>query len=229
MLQCPVIIPDTKGAVMALAFTIIIVLVLAVLGLVGYIRDSRRGLVALIGTLVGALLVDFWAAQWGQGLAGRFVGADPQRMTFIVSCVLLLWGALIVGYGSGMQLARAKEHPSFPQRLAAALLGVLNGVLIVAFLLRFAVASQPAFAATVQASPLARILYDGLPLLFLGAAAISTLVILTRGIVRFAARRAAPIAPATPPATPPAVSPSTPTQRIGDRDVLDKVNNVTRR
>ena len=47
MLQYRVIVPDTKGIVMALAFTIIIALVLVVLGLVGYIRDLRRGLVAL--------------------------------------------------------------------------------------------------------------------------------------------------------------------------------------
>jgi uncharacterized membrane protein required for colicin V production len=214
---------------MALAFTIIIVLVLVVLGLVGYIRDSRRGLVALIGTLAGALLVDFWAAQWGQALAGRFVGADPQRITFIVSCALLLWGALVIGYGGGMQLARSKARAAFPQRLSGALLGALNGVLIVAFLLRFAVANQPAFATTIQASPLARMLYDGLPLLFLGAAAISTLVVLTRGVLLFAGRRPAPAAPATPSPAAPAVSSSTPTQRIGDRDVLDKVNNVTRR
>src|SRR5690349_22223705 len=100
---------------MALAFTIVIALVLVVLGLVGYIRDSRRGLVALIGTLAGALLVNFWAAQWGQSLAGRFTGADPQRVTFIVSCALLLWGALVIGYGGGMQFARAKERPAFPQ------------------------------------------------------------------------------------------------------------------
>jgi hypothetical protein len=220
-----------KGAIMALAFTIIIVLVLAVLGLVGYIRDSRRGLVALIGTLAGALLVDFWAAQWGQALASRFVGADPQRVTFIVSCALLLWGALVIGYGGGMQLGRVKERAAFPQRLAAALLGALNGVLIVAFLLRFAVVSQPAFATTIQASPLARILYDGLPLLFLGAAAISTLVVLVRGILLFAGRRPAPAAPAapSPAAAAPAVTSSTPTQRINEREVLDKVNNATRR
>ena len=99
--------PRRKGQLMALAFTIVIVLVLAVLGLVGYIRDSRRGLVALIGTLAGALLVDFWSTQWGQALASRFVGADPQRITFIVSCALLLWGALLLGYGGGMQLERS--------------------------------------------------------------------------------------------------------------------------
>src|SRR5215213_2036263 len=84
VLQYRVIIPDTKGAIMALAFTIVIALVLVVLGLVGYIRDLRRGLLALIGTLAGASLVSFWAAQWGQALAGR-VGGDPQRLIFIVS------------------------------------------------------------------------------------------------------------------------------------------------
>src|SRR5258705_4371391 len=101
---------------MALAFTIVIALVLMVLGLIGYIRDLRRGLLALIGTLAGASLVSFWAAQWGQALAGRFVGADPQRLIFIVSCALLLWSALVVGYGGGMLLARANDRPLFQQR-----------------------------------------------------------------------------------------------------------------
>jgi hypothetical protein len=217
---------------MALAFTIVIALVLAVLGLVGYIRDLRRGLLALIGTLAGAIMVSFWAAQWGQSLAGRFVGGDPQRLTFIVSCALMLWSALVIGYGGGMLLARAKERSLFSQRLAAGLLGALNGMLIVAFLLRFAVASQPGFATTIQASPLAKILYDGLPLLFLGAALAATLAVLVRGVMLLATRPASPAAPAAPaakPAAAPATSASAPTQRIHDHDVLDKVNSATRR
>jgi hypothetical protein len=210
---------------MALAFTIVIALVLVVLSLVGYIRDLRRGLLALIGTLAGASLVSFWAAQWGQALAGRFVGADPQRLIFIVSCSLLLWSALVVGYGGGMLLVRAKDRPPFQQRLAGALLGALNGVLIVAFLLRFAVVSQPSFAAMIETSPLAKILFDGLPLLFLGLAVVITLAVLGRSIMLFATRRAAPAAPAAVPAT----SASAPTQRIGDHDVLDKINSASRR
>src|SRR4051812_34479788 len=111
---------------MALAFTIVIALVLVVLSLIGYVRDQRRGLLALIGTLAGASLVSFWASQWGLALAGRFVGADPQRLIFMVSCALLLWSALVDGYGGGMLLARAKDRPSLQQRLASALLGTLN-------------------------------------------------------------------------------------------------------
>jgi hypothetical protein len=210
---------------MPLAFTIVIALVLLMLGLVGYIRDLRRGLMALIGTLAGASLVSFWAAPWGQSLAGSFVGGDPQRLIFIVSCALLLWSALVVGYGGGMLLTRAKDRPPFQQRLAGALLGALNGVLIVAFLLRFAITSQPSFAVMIQSSPLAKILFDGLPLLFLGLAVAVTLAVLVRSIVLFATPKAAPAAPAAPAAT----STSAPTQRIGDRDVLDKVNSASRR
>jgi hypothetical protein len=145
-----------------------------------------------------------------------------------VSCALLLWSALVVGYGGGMLLTRAKDRPHFQQRLAGALLGALNGVLIVAFLLRFAITSQPGFAVMIQSSPLAKILLDGLPLLFLGLALAVTLAVLVRGIMLFATRRAAPAAPAAS-ATPAATSTSAPTQRIGDRDVLDKVNSASRR
>ena len=215
---------------MALAFTIVIALVLVVLGLVGYIRDLRRGLLALIGTLAGVSLVGFWAAPWGLALAGSFVGGDPQRMIFIASCALLLWSALMVGYGGGMLLARAKDRPSFQQRLAGALLGVLNGVLIIAFLLRFAITSQPSLAEVIQASQPAKILFGSLPLLFLGLAVAVTLAVLVRGVVLLATRRAAPpAAPAAPAAATPATSTSAPTQRIGDGDVLDKINSATRR
>jgi len=215
---------------MALAFTIVIALVLVVLGLVGYIRDLRRGLLALIGTLAGVSLVSFWAAPWGLALAGSFVGGDPQRMIFIASCALLLWSALMVGYGGGMLLARAKDRPSFQQRLAGALLGVLNGVLIIAFLLRFAITSQPSLAEVIQASQPAKILFGSLPLLFLGLAVAVTLAVLVRGVVLLATRRAAPpAAPAAPAAATPATSTSAPTQRIGDGDVLDKINSATRR
>jgi Colicin V production protein len=217
--------PIRKGQVMALAFTIVIALVLVVLGLVGYIRDLRRGLLALIGTLAGASLVSFWAAPWGLALAGSFVGGDPQRMIFIASCALLLWSALVVGYGGGTLLTRVKDRPPFQQRLAGALLGVLNGVLIVAFLLRFAITSQPSLAEMIESSPLAKILFDSLPLLFLGLAVVVTLAVFVRGIMLFATRRAAPAAPA---AAAPATSASAPTQRIGDRDVLDKVNSASR-
>jgi hypothetical protein len=217
---------------MALAFMLVITLVLVVLGLVGYIRDPRRGLLALIGTLVGVILVDFWAAQWGPGLASRFVGGDVPKLTFIVSCGLFLWCALFVGYGGGLLLSRAKERPPFAQRLAGALLGVLNGVLIVGFLLRFASVNQSSFGETIQSSNLSKLFHDGLPLLFLGLAVAVTLLVIVRGVGAFVAQRSAARAPKpadTKPDATPATSSSAPTQRINDREVLNKVNDASRR
>ena len=91
---------------MALALTIFIGMVVLVLGLIGYFRDPRRGMLALFGTLGGTALVSFWGRQWGESLARRFVGGDPQRITFVVSCVVFLGSGLLVRYGRGMLLSR---------------------------------------------------------------------------------------------------------------------------
>lgn len=218
---------------MALALTIVISLVLVVLGLIGYVRDLRRSMLALLGTLGGAILVNFWGDQWGAGLASRFVNADVQRISFYVSCAVFLWSALLVGYGGGILLNRAKERP-FPQRVTGALLGLVNGVLIVGFLLRFATSKQPALAAMVQANPLARIIHDGLPVLFLGVAGLITLFVIVRGVLRLFGRGApTPQPPPSPkpsaPATPATSAAGQPEKRIGEQDILKKVTDAAKR
>jgi hypothetical protein len=219
---------------MALALTIIIGLVLAVLGLVGYVRDLRRSLLALLGTLVGAILVNFSGDQWGAGLASRFVNADVQRITFYVNCAVFLWSALVVGYGGGILLNRAKDRP-FQQRLTSALLGLINGVLIIGFLLRFATAKQPNFAPLIQADPLAKLIHDGMPLLFLAVVALVTIIVIVRAVIGIFSRGVTPQAPPkkpveTPPATTPASTPGAPAERhIGDQDILKKVTDAAKR
>ena len=213
---------------MALALTIVITLVLLLLGLIGYVRDTRRGLLALAGTLLGAILVDFWGPVWGPSLVSRVVGGDPQRLTFAVNSLLFLWSALFVGYGGGTLLNRPKEPPLFSQRVVGALLGVLNAVLIVGYLLRYATDKQPGFAATVQNTPLARIFHEGLPFFSLLLTAGITLLVIIRGATRLLGRPAAlpTKEPEQKPATPPAGgAPS----RVGDHDVLNKIKDVTRR
>ena len=216
---------------MALALTIVIGLVLALLGFVGYVRDLRRGMLALLGTLVGAILVNFWGDQWGAGLASRFVNPDVQRITFYVNYAVFLWCALVVGYGGGVLLSRVKER-SLQQRLVGALLGLVNGVLIVGFLLRFATAKQPSLAPLIQANPVAKIVHDGLPLLFLALAAITTLLVLGRAAIGLFSRGApqpVPIKPVEPkPASAPAASPAG-EKRIGEADVLKKVTDAAKR
>jgi hypothetical protein len=218
---------------MALALTIVIGLVLAVLGFVGYVRDLRRSLLALLGTLVGAILVNFWGDQWGAGLASRFVNADVQRITFYVNCAVFLWSSLVVGYGGSILLNRAKERP-FQQRLTSALLGLINGVLIVGFLLRFATAKQPSFASAIQADPLAKIIHDGMPLLFLAVAGLVTIMVIIRAVLGLFGRGVTPPPPKrpveAPTATTPASAPGAPAERrIGDQDVLKKIGDVAKR
>ena len=227
---------------MALVLTIGISLVLVVLALVGYLRDPRRSLMALLGTLVGAILVDFWGVQWGNSLAGRLVEGDPQRTTLRVSCLVFLWSALIVGYGGGALLGRSKELP-IGQRLTGALLGLVNGLLIVGFLLRYATRYQPAFADTVKADLAANLINVGMPWLFLGAAIIVTVLSAERGALSLFGRRPAPIrstpspakpaqpAPASkapgPPAGQASAGPS-PERRIDQREALDKIGERLR-
>lgn len=218
---------------MALALTIGISVLLLVLTLLGYARDLRRGTIALLGTLAGAALVDFWGVRWGNSLASRLVEGDQARTTLLVSCLLFLWSVLVVGYGGGMLLARPKERP-VGQRMAGALLGLVNGLLIVGFLLRYATA-QASFATTVKADLLANLINTAMPWLFLGAAAVVTVLVIGRGAMSLLGRPAAP--PRRPTAPPPAAprpsAGSAPAagsaeRRIGSGEALDKVNDALR-
>jgi hypothetical protein len=212
---------------MSLALTIFIVLVVAVLAVIGSFRDTRRGLLALLGTLFGAILVEFWGPRLGVWLAGA-LGGEQQRMGFIANSLMFLWGALVVGYGGSLLLGRARERATLPQRLASAALGLLNGVLIVGFLLRYATGQLPDFAAMVRATPAAAIVHDGLPPLFLGLASAATLLALVRGVVGMFSKRPAPAqpAPSAQPAQPPvAGAPAAGAERrVDDRNVLNKIN-----
>jgi uncharacterized membrane protein required for colicin V production len=214
---------------MALALTVVIALVLAVLALVGYLRDLRRSLLALLGTLVGAILVNFWGNQWGASLASRLVDADVQRMTFYVNCAVFLWSTLVVGYAGGILLNRARDR-SLPQRLTGVVLGLVNGVLIVGFLLRFATSNQPSSVPVIQANPLAKAIHDGLPLLFLAVAGVVTVLVLLRAAFSLLGRGAPPPAqPSAPKPAAPQAAGSTAEKRVGDSEVIKKVGDALKR
>jgi hypothetical protein len=198
---------------------------MALLGYIGFRRDLRRGVMALAGTLLGAILVGFWGDSWGQSLADR-LGGDPQRMIFIASCLGFLLTVLIVGYGGGLLLG-PKERAPFPRRLAAALLGILNGALIAAYLLRFGALADAGFYEEVQAWAPSRVLHDGLPLLFLGVAGVAAVLVLVRGLIVFANRDRLPPRRPTVASQQPEAAPAP--GRVGAVDVLDKVNDALRK
>jgi len=209
------------------------VALMALLGGVGFRRDPRRGVMALAGTLLGAILAGFWAAPWGESLASRFVGGNAPRMTFILSCLLFLFCALVVGYGGGLLLGPRERMP-IGRRVAGALLGVLNGALIAAYLVRFGAAGDPAFREEVQDWLPARVLHDGLPLLFLGVTAGVALLVFLRASVLVAARRRAAraaLAAAAPPTAAPTTAPPAPGETVAsprqaESDVLNKANDA---
>jgi hypothetical protein len=213
---------------MALKITIGAALVLMVLlGFVGFRRDMRRGVLALAATLLGAILVGFWAEPWGQSLAQRFVGGNLERLTFIVSCLIFLFSVLVVGYGGGV-LFGPKERAPFPRRLANGLLGLLDGALIVGYLLRFGAVGNPDFLETVRGMPPARILYDGMPLLFLVFTLGVAVLVLLRTAALFGGRaRSAPAKPseaALPKPTPPPATGAPSAPRVDEHDILEKIN-----
>jgi hypothetical protein len=174
---------------MTLALTIALAVTIATPALVGYWREPRRGLLALGGTLLGATLASFWAARWGQDMA-RALGGSPATPTLFISLGLLLAGALLIGYGGGVLLPAAGTRLTLPRRLLGMLLGLLNGVLLAGYALRYAAEASPGFAEELIGVPLAELVRDGLPLLFLGLALVLALLILARRVVLLVRRPA---------------------------------------
>lgn len=219
---------------MALVIPILAGLALLILGLVGYLRDTRRGILALAGTLLGAILAGFWGAQWGQDLAKRVGGGDPRTLTVVANCAVFLFAVLFVGYAGGLLLRRGRDRPTIGQRMVGALMGVLNGALIVGYLLRFIADQNPAARTTLLATPTARAFHDGLPLLFLGIAGLVAALSLGRGIILIAGGGRAPQPSSTgaagsqrPAGSQPAAGPAPAQQAAAQerqREVLDKVN-----
>jgi hypothetical protein len=211
------------------------------LGFVGFRRDLRRGVMTLVGTLLGAIMVGFWGERWGQSLAERFVGGSPQQLMFIVSSLVFLFCALIVGYGGGTLLG-PKERGPFQRRLVSVVLGMVNGALIASYLLRFAAADSGSLREEIQAWPPARWLHEGLPLLFLIVTVGIGLLVFVRILLSLGG-----YAPAAPPkpavaasqqksnGTAPSSAASAPTaasastSTVGERDVLGKINDALRR
>ena len=188
---------------MALVGTIVVGLAL----LIGALSGLRRGMVsegmALVGVLLGALLATMWAERWGAGIATR-LSWQPLTGRWIASMGLLWITALLAGYGSAALLPR--RHVSLPsrQRLGGALLGLLNGGLLIGITLRYTQSlwygeapGRPA-ASWIRAGQASRLLVERFDLLLLAIAwsfaVISLIAMLFRLFGRVSWRR-----PAAPP------------------------------
>lgn len=221
---------------MSLAITIIIVLVLGLLTLVGFWRDLRRGVLALAGTLLGAIVANFWGERWGIQLSEQ-LGSSAAILVFAVNTSLLLATTFIVGYGSGALLSRTNERRTPVERIICGLIGLFNGVLLLGYILRYGTADNPGFREVVASSLPAEILHEGLPIMFLAIAVLFTAVVLLRGLANMigASRTRPAVAPAKPTTPPPTPAPPTgplpgPQQRQDNQaKALDKINEALKK
>ncbi|NTV65879.1 MAG: hypothetical protein HGA65_20410 [Oscillochloris sp.] len=178
--------------------TILSGVTLGLLGLFGLFRGVRRGLVAVAGTLLGAVLIDLWQIRWSTWLRAQM--EQPAWVTFLLTAAIFLLVALLVGYGGSLLLPRPNpkaKKPGLFDHLIGALLGALNGALIVSYLLRYAVENWPAgeAEALIAASPITRLLDTWLPWFILAMVVSTTVFVMLRGAVRLT-RALNPPAPA---------------------------------
>ncbi len=112
--------------------------IVGILLILGFVNGLRRGLIregiALIGILLGALLVEIWAPVWSRMLA-RHISLSLVTIQWLLALLVLLATALLAGYGGGLLLRPGILHTK--ERIAGALLGLLNLGLLLAFSLRY--------------------------------------------------------------------------------------------
>ncbi|MGI8854418.1 MAG: CvpA family protein [Thermomicrobiales bacterium] len=118
----------------ALALTVLLAVLWLAFVALGYWHGGWRQVVMLAGMLLSYAVLSEWAAPNGRDLAARFHWSLP-RATTAVGLVYLLGGTLIVGLLGSFALER--PYPlSTRERQCGAVMGVLNGGLLLALILR---------------------------------------------------------------------------------------------
>lgn len=187
---------------MPLISTIIIGCVLA-FGLInGFRHGGLKEGVALVGILLGALLVAFWVEPWGSRLSERS-GLKPENARWVIALSLLIGTALFTGYGSGIFIRRTVLKTK--ERLSGALLGLLNMGLLVSFTLRYTqqfyfIETNPAEpqASWIREGALSRYMVDWVGYLLIGAAltiGFVALILRTMWLARVATQQQQPAKP----------------------------------
>jgi hypothetical protein len=155
----------------------------------GLINGLRHGGIkegiALVGVLLGALLVEFWVDSWGGRLSERS-GLKLENAKWVIALSLLIGTALFSGYGSGIFIRRGLLKTK--ERLGGALLGLLNMGLLVSFTLRYTqqfyfIETDPAQpqASWIRAGVLSRYMVDWIGYMLIGVAvAIGAMAVISR-------------------------------------------------
>ncbi len=199
---------------MARVIDVAAVLVALGFAALGVRRGLLRELMVLLGGIVlGAMMGGLWGEFWAKGLA-RYISASPQTLLGVVLLGLLFVTVLFVGYGSGFFLPQTVLRPW--QRVAGGALGLLNGLLLEAFLFRYLRTYFLKAPSVLEQSIASTLLTQWLSWVFLGLVAAVALVVAVIAIVRFVrwiVRLAQPPVPVAAPAAP-STAPATETPTI---------------
>lgn len=120
---------------MSLLLDALLLLVLILAIPIGVYRGGIREGFTAAGILLGAQLAAEWAVPWGDFIGDHSsLAIDASR--FLVALLLLLLATAIIGYGSGIAFT---YHPGPGGRLFGGILGLLNGILFVGFVIDFVI------------------------------------------------------------------------------------------
>src|SRR5690348_12674620 len=179
-----------RGGMAALALTVLLALLWVACVALGYRHGGWRQVVLLAAMLLSYAVLSEWAAPNGRDLSARFHWSIA-RATTGVALLYLLIGTFVLGFLGGFALNRPRPLGPTERALGAAM-GVLNGGLLLALVLR--TLRSYAFAAgrgqTLHASVLSRFLIEDVGYLLLaalvlgGIAAVAGLLVSRDGEVR---------------------------------------------
>jgi hypothetical protein len=170
---------------------IILIAVIALLvvlpGIAGVIRGTVRSLLAFLGMLLGAVLIDGWQRSWQNWIVATFEAADPALLTWVVVATVFLAVFLFVGYGAPLLLPRRMlpERLTWGDRGLGLLIGLVTGLLVASYLLHYAATLRPDTPVMdlIDRSLVAQITWASLPWVMLALVVIMALSILGRAFV----------------------------------------------
>jgi hypothetical protein len=170
---------------------IILIAVIALLvvlpGIAGVIRGTVRSLLAFLGMLLGAVLIDGWQRSWQNWIVATFEAADPALLTWVVVATVFLAVFLFVGYGAPLLLPRRMlpERLTWGDRGLGLLIGLVTGLLVASYLLHYAAILRPdtPVMGLIDRSLVAQITWASLPWVMLALVVIMALSILGRAFV----------------------------------------------
>ncbi|HEX8599555.1 MAG TPA: zinc-ribbon domain-containing protein [Chloroflexia bacterium] len=125
-------ISGSASDILAMALPVVLAILM---GILGTVRGFRREAIVSGSIVLGAHIVQQWAALWSFDLYGMYTGVSREMQQVVLSHLLLSLIVLVIGYGLGSLVPRGRV--SSGSRVGGLLLGLANGSAIGGWLLRY--------------------------------------------------------------------------------------------